>query len=217
MMLIPGGIVRLMATYLPGRRFAVRIGSNRSSEHAIVAGVVQGSKIGPVLFNIYVNDIPSPRNCQTRLCLFSDDTAVMSTGESNDVMTELKNYLEQLCKWLIMWKVKVNAVKCQAVNFTRRRKVPDPPKLYRRAINYWSKETKYLGVTLDSRLTYEKHASNINKKFRGAKVKMYPIIGRKSKHSLRNKLLLYKTILRPIMSYASPVCGSASKMHIQNL
>ncbi|GBL81269.1 putative RNA-directed DNA polymerase from transposon X-element [Araneus ventricosus] len=171
-----------MATYLRGRRFAVRVGSNLSSELAINAGVVQGSKIGPVLFNIYVSDISSPRNFQTRLCLFADGTAVMSTGESNDMMPELNNYLEQLGKWLIRWKIKVNADKCQAVYFTRRRKVPDPPKLYRRAIN-WSKETKYLGVTLDSRLTYERHVNNINKKFRAAK--MYPLIGRNSKLSLR--------------------------------
>ncbi|GBM81257.1 hypothetical protein AVEN_236457-1 [Araneus ventricosus] len=60
---IPGSI-RLMATYLRGRRFAVRVGSNLSSERAIAAGVVQGSKVGPKLFNIYINDIPSPRNCQ---------------------------------------------------------------------------------------------------------------------------------------------------------
>ncbi|GBM30555.1 hypothetical protein AVEN_265008-1 [Araneus ventricosus] len=85
-------------------------------------------------------------------------------------------------------------------------KVPDPPKLYRRAIN-WSKDTKYLGVTLDSRLTYDKHITNINKKTRTAKARLYPLLGRKSKLSLKNKLLLYKTILRPIMTYASPVWG----------
>ncbi|GBN82199.1 putative RNA-directed DNA polymerase from transposon X-element [Araneus ventricosus] len=149
---------------LRGKRFAVRVGSDLSSERAIDAGVAQGSKIGSVLFNIYVNGIPSPRNCQTRLCLSADDTAVISTGESNKAIEELNNYLDQLGKWLIMWKIKVNADKCQAVYFTRRRKVPDPPKLYRRAIK-WSKETKYLGVTLDSRLTYDNHITNINKKY----------------------------------------------------
>ncbi|GBO35862.1 putative RNA-directed DNA polymerase from transposon X-element [Araneus ventricosus] len=216
MMRIPGGIVRLMATYLRGRCFAVRVGSDLFSERAIDAGVAQGSKIGPVLFNIYVNDIPCPRNCQTRLCLFADDTAVMSTGESNKVIEELSVYLEQLGKWLIMWKIKVNTDKCQTVCFTRRRKVPDPRKLYRKAIN-WSKETKYLGVTLDSRLTYEKHITNINKKARSAKAKIYPLIGKNSKLSLKNKLLLYKTILGPIMSYVSPVWGAAAKSHIQKL
>ncbi|GBN32149.1 putative RNA-directed DNA polymerase from transposon X-element [Araneus ventricosus] len=138
----------------------------------------------------------------------------MSTGESNDVMAELNNYLEQLGKWLISWKIKVNADKSQAVYFTRRRKVPDPPKLYRKAMK-WSKDTKFLGVMLDSRLTYEKHINNINRKVRVAKI--YPLIGRNSKLSLRNKLLLYKTIFRPIMNYASPVWGDAAKTHTQKL
>ncbi|GBN46312.1 putative RNA-directed DNA polymerase from transposon X-element [Araneus ventricosus] len=179
-MWIPGGLVRLMANYLRGKRFAVRVGSDVSSERAIDAGVAQGSKIGPELFNIYFNDNPSPRNCQTRLCLFADDTAIMSTGKSNKVIEELNNYLDQLGKWMIMWKIKVNADTCQAVYFTRRRKVPDPLKLYRRAIK-WSKETKYLGVTLDSRLTYDNHITNINKKTRTAEAKLYPLLARNSK------------------------------------
>ncbi|GBM60583.1 putative RNA-directed DNA polymerase from transposon X-element [Araneus ventricosus] len=201
---------------LRGRRFAVRVGSDLSSERAIDAGVAQGSKIGPILFNIYVNEIPSPRNCQTRLRLFADDTDVMSTGESIKVMEDLNYYLEQLGKWLIMWKIKVNADKCQAVYFTRRRKVPDPPKLHRRAIK-WSKDTKYLGITLDSRLTYDKHITNIHKKTRSAKARLYPLLGRNSKLSPKNKLLLYKTILRPKMTYASPVWGAAAHSHIQKL
>ncbi|GBM16888.1 putative RNA-directed DNA polymerase from transposon X-element, partial [Araneus ventricosus] len=78
-MRIPGSIIMLIDTYLQGRLFTVRVGSNLSSERVIRAGVVQGSKVGPILYNIFVNDIPSPRNCQTQLCLFADDTAVMST------------------------------------------------------------------------------------------------------------------------------------------
>ncbi|GBN59115.1 hypothetical protein AVEN_31455-1 [Araneus ventricosus] len=137
----------LLATYVRGRRFAVRVGSNLSSGRAIDAGIVQGSNNELILFNIYVNGIPSPRNCQTRLCLFVDDTVVMSTGETNDVTAEHNKYLQQLGKLLITWKIKVKADKCQAEYFTTFRKIPDPPKLYRRAIN-WSKETKYLSLTL---------------------------------------------------------------------
>ncbi|GBM64282.1 putative RNA-directed DNA polymerase from transposon X-element [Araneus ventricosus] len=137
----------------------------------------------------------------------------MRTGESNKVIEDLNNYLDQLGKWLIMWKIKVNSDKCEAVYFTRCRKVPEPPKLYRRAIN-WSIETKYLGVTLDSRLTYDKHIININKKTRRAKAKLYPLLGRKSKLSLQTKL---KTILRPKMTYASPVWRAAANTHIQKL
>ncbi|GBN67051.1 putative RNA-directed DNA polymerase from transposon X-element [Araneus ventricosus] len=107
--------------------FAAPVENSLSSERAIDAGVVQGSKVGPYLFNIYVTDIPSPRNCQTKICLFADDTAVMSTGAFDHVMTSLNDYLDQLGRWLIRWKVQVNSDKCQSVYFTRRRSTPNPP------------------------------------------------------------------------------------------
>ncbi|GBO34823.1 hypothetical protein AVEN_223053-1 [Araneus ventricosus] len=106
-----------MATYLRGRRFAVRVGSNLSSERAIAAEVVQGSKVGPKLFSIYINDVPIPRNCQTRLCLFADDTAIMSTGASNNITKDQNSYLDLLGKWMISWKIKINTDKCQAAYF----------------------------------------------------------------------------------------------------
>ncbi|GBM80737.1 hypothetical protein AVEN_6146-1 [Araneus ventricosus] len=109
-----------MATYLRGRRFAVRVGSNLSSERAIAAGVVQGSKVGPKMFNIYINDIPSPRNCSIRLCLFAVDTAITSTGASNNITKDLNSYLDLLGKWMIKWKIKINTDKCQAVYFSGR-------------------------------------------------------------------------------------------------
>ncbi|GBM07380.1 putative RNA-directed DNA polymerase from transposon X-element [Araneus ventricosus] len=143
---VPGSIIKLIATYLRGRHFVVRVGNSLSSERAIAAGVVQGSKVGPYLFNSYVNDIASPRNCQPKICLFADDTAVMSTGASDHVVTYFNDYLDRLGRWLIRWKVQVNSDKCQSVYFTRRRSTTNPPKLYRRPIPR-KNETKCLGST----------------------------------------------------------------------
>ncbi|GBN30121.1 putative RNA-directed DNA polymerase from transposon X-element [Araneus ventricosus] len=204
------------STYLRGRRFAVRVESNLSCERAIAAGVVQGSKVGPKMFNIYINDIPSPRNFQTRLCLFADDTAIMSAGASNNITKALNSYLDLLGKWMISWKIKIKSDKCQAVYFSRRRNTPEYPKLYRRAIP-WSDSTKYLGVILDKRLTYKNHIENNRQKVNAIKAILYPLIGRKSNLSLSNKLLLYKSLVRPVMSYASPLWGAAAKSHIKKL
>ncbi|GBN12516.1 putative RNA-directed DNA polymerase from transposon X-element [Araneus ventricosus] len=140
----------------------------------------------------------------------------MSTGASDHVMTSLNDYLDQLGRWLIRWKVQVNSDKCQSVYFTRRRSTPSPPKLYRRPIP-WRDETKYLGVMLDKRLTYKTHVDEVRNKVTAVNIKLYYVMGKNSKLSLRNKLLLYKTLLRPIMSYASPVWGAAAKTHINKL
>ncbi|GBM61594.1 putative RNA-directed DNA polymerase from transposon X-element [Araneus ventricosus] len=131
-------------------------------------------------------------------------------------MASLNDYLDQLGRWLIRWKVQVNSDKCQSVYFTRRRTTPSPPKLYRRPIP-WKDETKYLGVTLDKRLTYKTHVTEVRNKVTAINTKLYYVMGKNSKLSLRNKLLLYKTLMRPIMSYASPVWGAAAKTPINKL
>ncbi|GBM08569.1 putative RNA-directed DNA polymerase from transposon X-element [Araneus ventricosus] len=177
---LSASIIKLIATYLQGRLFTVRVESNLSSERVIGAGVVQGSKVGPILFTIFVNDIPSPRNCQTQLCLFADDTAVMSTGTPQTIMDDLNTYLTQLGKWLIQWKIKVNTDKCQAVYFTRRRSNPNPPMLYRRPI-HWRSSTKYM--VIDERLAYKEHIDNLRNKYNGVMSHLYPLIGRKAKLS----------------------------------
>ncbi|GBN50927.1 hypothetical protein AVEN_219266-1, partial [Araneus ventricosus] len=56
-MSIPDGLVKLMSSYLHGRSFTVRVGNSFSLGRIIEAGVVQGSKLGPQCFSIYVNDI----------------------------------------------------------------------------------------------------------------------------------------------------------------
>ncbi|GBM79795.1 hypothetical protein AVEN_29257-1 [Araneus ventricosus] len=87
------------------------------------------------MFNIFANDFPSIRNCQTCLDLSADDTVIMITGAS-EFMEDLNSYLDQLGKWMINWKIKVNTGKCQTVYFSKRRTSPDPLKLYHRAIKF---------------------------------------------------------------------------------
>ncbi|GBO32952.1 hypothetical protein AVEN_202934-1 [Araneus ventricosus] len=87
------------------------------------ASVVQGSRLGPHCFNIFINGI-----CQmpdTELCLFADDTAIMSSGPNADTtMTRLNSHLTELGQWLIKWEIKINSEKCQAAYFSRSSKQP---------------------------------------------------------------------------------------------
>ncbi|GBM46320.1 hypothetical protein AVEN_195272-1 [Araneus ventricosus] len=140
----------------------------------------------------------------------------MSTSASNNITNDLNSYLDLLGKWMISWKVKINTDKCQAVYFSRRRNIAYHPKLYRRAIP-WRDSTKYLGVIPHKRLTFKQHITNNRQKVNAVKSILYPLIGRKFKLSLSNKLLLYKSLVRPVMSYASPVWGAAAKSNIKNL
>ena len=72
--LLPDCYLHLIASFLRNRTFRVRVDNTLSSERAITAGVPQGSVLGPLLFSVYVNDVPKLPG--TRLVMFADDTAV---------------------------------------------------------------------------------------------------------------------------------------------
>ncbi|GBM05420.1 hypothetical protein AVEN_94723-1 [Araneus ventricosus] len=65
--------------------------------------------------------------------------------------------------------------------------------------------SKYLGVILDQRLTYQPHIEYIKKNYTAAEARLYPILNKDSKMSTNNKLLIYKSILRSLISYAVPI------------
>ncbi|GBM54128.1 putative RNA-directed DNA polymerase from transposon BS [Araneus ventricosus] len=116
-------LILLLQSYLKGRSFVVRVDKVLSTPRTTEAGVVQGSRLGPHCFNIFINDI-----CQmpdTELCLFADDTAILSSGKTaGATMNSLNNHLTELEKWLIKWKIKINSDKCQAVYFSRKHNLP---------------------------------------------------------------------------------------------
>jgi hypothetical protein len=78
-------------------------------------------------------------------------------------------------------------------------------------------DVKYLGLHLDRRLTWHKHIFAKRKQLGITLTKMYWLLGRKSKLSSSNKLLIYKTILKPIWTYGIQLWGTASTSNIEIL
>jgi hypothetical protein len=76
---------------------------------------------------------------------------------------------------------------------------------------------KYLGPHLDSQLTWRHHIFSKRKQLGLALAKMYWLLGRRSRLSLSNKLLLYKSILKPIWIYGIRLWGTASASNIEIL
>ncbi|GFU84630.1 putative RNA-directed DNA polymerase from transposon X-element [Trichonephila clavipes] len=76
-------------------------------------------------------------------------------------------------------------------------------------------ETKYLGLILDKKLTWKQHLTHKRDKFRKALRALYPLIGWNSELNMYNKILLYTAVLRPILTYGSPVWGYAADSNIK--
>jgi ribonuclease P/MRP protein subunit RPP40 len=89
----------------------VRIGSSISNSCAVLSGVPQGSVLGPVLFIIYVNDIPRSRGVSVKLS--ADDTKLYTVLQDDSIASaELQNCLDAICEWSSEWQLKLAPAKC---------------------------------------------------------------------------------------------------------
>src|SRR5215468_1562918 len=183
------------------------------------AGVSQGGLISPVLFGLYVNDMPTPSH-HVELALYTDDTAVIATSRRPTLLVSyLESYLNNLQRWLSEWRITINVSKSSAMIFARARRrfiQPRPVTLFGEPIQ-WVDNTRYLGVTLDKRLTWSSHIGQVSKRTAQRMGLLGPLLNRWSELSIRNGVLLYKQLVRPLMDYASPVWRSAARTHVRRL
>jgi hypothetical protein len=144
---------------------------------------------------------------------FSDDTVILSVNIDPAIATfTLQNHLNQIQEWTKIWKIKINESVSSQVNFSLRRE--QCPAVFLNNIQIpASPSTKYLGIYSDNHLTWKEHINN--RKQIDLKIKdMNWLIGRNSKLSLENTILLYKTIIKPISTYGAEIWGCTSKSNI---
>lgn len=199
---VSGDLVRVISSYLAGRTFLVKSKDIRSTVRPVLAGVPQGSLLGPELFSIYVSDIPKDQ--AVSLAMYADDTAIFTSSRSENIMVRrLQRSIDNLSEWFERWKFDINADKCVALRVTRRlAPPPDCVELDRMELP-WRSAVKYLGMHIDARLTFRTHMRELRTRFLRARKPLLPLLAPRSPLDLNNKLLLYKTFLRPTLTYAA--------------
>jgi hypothetical protein len=158
--------------------------------------------------------MPSPSH-HVELALYADDTARRPAL----LVKYLETYLSALERWLSKWRIAINVSKSSAMLFVKTgRRVPQlrPFRLFGEPIE-WVDTARYLGVTLDKRLTWSKHVDQVRKKAAQRLGILGPLLNRRGSLSIRNGVLLYKQLIRPMMDYACPVWRSAAHSHVQKL
>ena len=214
----PTTLIKFINSYLRNRHLIVKVEDALSSKRRIGAGVPQGSVLGPKLFTIFVNDIPMFG--KTKTALFADDLAIYSHSFSAIVAAkQIQMHIHLLEEFYDKWKIKVNKTKTEVIVFARKKndiKIFQNIKVYGHPITP-SHTVKYLGVYLDSKLTYYRHTTHIIQKAHAVIKKLYPLLLSNSALSITNKKLIYKMLIRPIMTYATPVWCSMAKTHIKKL
>ncbi|GFV12199.1 RNA-directed DNA polymerase from mobile element jockey [Trichonephila clavipes] len=213
----PAPLIKSIHSFLSNRSFRVRVDRILPSR-PIRSGLPQGSLSSPLLFTLYVNDIPQTDS--SHLAMFADDTAVISQNKRfSVVISNLQHYISLLELWLNDWKVKVNASKSACLMFTRRSQLPvglTPVTIFGQPVP-WVNVAKYLGLFLDAKLTFAYHIEQTRKKAIAVHAMLKKLISRRSKLAIRHKVLLYKSIIRPVMCYGSQIFGSAGMCHLKKL
>jgi hypothetical protein len=214
----PSYLVKTISSYLNGRTFEASFQTATSTSRSMHAGVAQGGIISPVLFSLYVNDMPSPSR-HIELALYADDTAIIATSRKPTLLVKyLETYLSDLERWLSEWRIAINVSKSSAMLFVKARRIqqPRPVRLFGEPIQ-WVNEARYLGVTLDKRLTWSKHVGQVRRKAAQRLGILGSLLNRRNGLSIRNGVLLYKQLIRPMMDYACPVWRSAACSHVNKL
>ena len=151
---------------LEDRTQFVQFGSHRSNSQKILCSVPHGSILGPLLFIIYINDLPNVSSL-TQSLLFADDTSIFcSHKDANHLVSIVNNELAKIVIWLKVNKLSLNLTKTNFMIFHPRQKkvnVNVPLTLENTVVKQVT-ETKFLSVLIDQHLSCKPHIYFVSKK-----------------------------------------------------
>ena len=135
-------------SFLTSRTQRVILDGATSDKIQVTSGVPQGSVLGPILFLLYINDLPTETHSNIRL--FADDAILYREIKSNADCTILQEDINRLAIWEAKWLMKFNPSKCQIFSVTRKKyRIKFQYKLHNEALENL-KSAKYLGITITS-------------------------------------------------------------------
>lgn len=190
-------------SFLQDRQQRVILEGTSSSQAPVLSGVPQGTVLGPLLFLTYINDMPDTvTSSETKL--FADDSMLFRSIENKKDSELLQKDLTALEDWENKWQMNFNAKKCIVIRITPLKKdltVPSTYKLHGHTLDIVD-SSKYLGVTMNNNLTWDRHIDNII----GKGNKTLGFIRRNLKDCTKPvKAAAYTSIVRPSLEYASTI------------
>ena len=203
---INGDLKDWIKDFLSNRTQSVVVNGTRSQEGKVTSGIPQGSVLGPILFVIYINDLP---NCTTnQVKMFADDTKIFSRSDVPGNEASLQKDLDELVKWSEKWQLKFHPEKCALMKLgprtdTEYYMTSKDKNGNETCIKIQEKEAeKDLGVFVDNSLSFKHHVEK-------AKLKANRVMGliRRSFDYLSEEMFvqLFKALVRPILEYGHSV------------
>lgn len=213
---VDGPALKLIKSYLTDRRQAVCISSSLSNFRITNKGVPQGSILGPLLFLLYINDLP---NClsQTEAFLYADDTTLLASDRSLTLLTaKLNTDLHNILAWCHLNSPKINPTKTSFMLFHSSHKTPEflPTVILDSHVISAVDECSFLGVTLDSHLKFTKHIAHLKRKLApGIRI----LIKARYYFSKPTLITLYYSFIHSHLNYCITSWGTTYPTHIAPL
>ncbi len=208
---IKGKVHKWIQEFLTGRKQRVVINNTLSDQEAVISAVPQGSVLGPVLFLIFINDLPETIDASVRI--FADDTKIFNRIDNRTDQIKLQENLSRLEQWAETWQMRFHPDKCKVLHIG---KDLDEFAYTMTANNQpveleYTKEEKDLGVIIDNTLSFEQHCNTAITKAN----RILGIIRRSFKYMDKEVMLtLYKSLVRPHLEYCNTVWNPKLKRNI---
>ena len=216
---INGNILSWIQDFLSNRLQKVIINGSQSDEKEVTSGIPQGSVLGPILFVLYINDLPSIVHSDIRL--FADDTKLFTRSDVPGATDTLQNDLNNLQIWSEKWLLRFHPEKCHTlklghkkseVTYQMRKKDKDgnciPIQLEE------SEFEKDLGVFIDNKLNFKEHTHRTTSKAN----KIMGVIRRTFDFLTEDVFVqLFKALVRPILEYGNSAWQPYNKSLCQEI
>ena len=152
-------------SYLSDRKQYVSVNGVDSELRHITCGVPQGSVLGPILFLIYINDLPNISS-KLKFYLFADDTNIyLESDELKNLEYIMNSELKKLHEWLCINRLSLNLTKTNFIIFCPINKPKSPITiLINKSALKETDHVRYLGILIDSQLSFKYHIDELNKK-----------------------------------------------------
>ena len=207
--------LELLCSYLSGRTQYVHINGCHSSPRTVSAGVPQGSILGPILFLLFINDLPLVAQHST-VDIYADDTTLSLSSDVINGLTAMSSALQQdlddVSRWSAANKMVTNAAKTKCLLVTGKR-IPcklDNCSLELKLVNSDIEQVdsqKLLGVTIDKHLSFDVHVEELCKKL-SQRIAVLRKIRRFI--PIEQRILYYNAMIKQVMLYGSTIWSNCS-------
>ena len=210
---ITGNTLGWIESFLSHREQTVILEGKSSDTNPVTSGVPQGTVLGPLLFLVYINDMPRcVHSSNTRL--FADDCLIYKEIRTHQDAADLQSDLDALQRWEKQWLMSFHPQKCQLLRITRKRSPVETEYSIHDHILEKGDIAKYLGVSLHKHCSWSPHIHQTAKKANNTRAFLQRNL-RMAPTTIKKRA--YESLVRSILEYSSVVWDPHTAVEVNRL